>query len=105
MINTQRNKNLCTKIYVSPFSDTSDKLLQRDRNIDESFLVPIDNCDGTMQGKYYDEKETPIYTISSNARPLDLVHKLDRKFGKTRLVILDYAGLSTNVRDIKSFFR
>ncbi|CEG83774.1 hypothetical protein RMATCC62417_17649 [Rhizopus microsporus] len=84
MIKTQRDKNLCTKVYVSPHSNAEDMFYQRDKDVNCLLLEQLKNCDGSIQ---------------------DLIHRLERKFSKTRLVVLDYAGLSTNVDDIKSFLR
>lgn len=59
MFNTLSKKNVCNKIYASPFANASDPLLERDENLNQEFLESLDNCNGLMQGKYYDEKVTP----------------------------------------------
>ncbi|KAI9477870.1 MAG: hypothetical protein EXX96DRAFT_650287 [Benjaminiella poitrasii] len=84
MIKTQRNKNFCTKVYVSPHSNAEESFCQRDKDVNSSLLEQLEECDGSIQ---------------------DLIYRLERKFGKTRLVVLDYAGFSTNINDIVSFFR
>ncbi|KAL4207553.1 hypothetical protein AB4K20DRAFT_1916968 [Rhizopus microsporus] len=51
MIKTQRDKSLCTKVYVSPHSNAEDRLYQRDKGVNCSLLEQLKDCDGSIQGK------------------------------------------------------
>ncbi|CEG71137.1 hypothetical protein RMATCC62417_06921 [Rhizopus microsporus] len=66
MIKTQRDINLCTKVYVSPHSNTEDRLYQRDKGVNCSLLEQLKDCDESIQ---------------------DLIYRLERKFSKTQLVV------------------
>lgn len=48
---TQRNKNLCTKVCVSPHSNTENRFYQRDKDIDCLLVAQLEDCDGSIQSK------------------------------------------------------
>ncbi|ORX51873.1 hypothetical protein DM01DRAFT_1289165, partial [Hesseltinella vesiculosa] len=71
----------CTKVFVSPCSKSDEPLLNRDRKKDNTrFVDSITGCQ-------------------------DLRSMLGTKFKPIRLVVIDYAGLSTEPNDIRAFFQ
>ncbi|CEJ02776.1 hypothetical protein RMCBS344292_16771 [Rhizopus microsporus] len=76
MITKLKEKLLCRKVFVSPFS-SADK---RDKSMKSSKFVESLKRDGTTQ---------------------DLLLFLASKTRLVRLVAINYAGLSTNVEDVR----
>ncbi|CAO3656115.1 unnamed protein product [Mucor hiemalis] len=83
MTNTLREKNKCTTLFVSPKSNAGENIEERDKDVDLTLLENLKGCNGTTQ---------------------DIINHLERKLQDTRLVVLDYAGLSTNAGDLRHFF-
>ncbi|KAL0082272.1 hypothetical protein F4703DRAFT_1126337 [Phycomyces blakesleeanus] len=84
MADRLKNRCLCTKIFVSPSSKADEPLMVRDSKKDCSkYLNVLIDCVGNMN---------------------DLCTILDRKFKPVRLVIIDYAGLSTEPNNVRDFF-
>ncbi|KAG0978260.1 hypothetical protein G6F28_012191 [Rhizopus arrhizus] len=76
MITKLKTKLLCCKVFVSPFSNSDTEFEKRDRNAQASKFIESLKCDGTME--------------ASETRMI-------------RLVAIDYAGLTTNLEDLRSF--
>ncbi|ORX46051.1 hypothetical protein DM01DRAFT_1272633, partial [Hesseltinella vesiculosa] len=84
MIEKLRSRCLARKVYVSPRCSASMPLNDRDRKADsQSTADLLSHCAGTMQ---------------------DLLHRLRTNMKPIRLVIIDYAGFSTDFGDIQRFF-
>ncbi|KAG1138995.1 hypothetical protein G6F37_005182 [Rhizopus arrhizus] len=76
MITKFKTKLLCCKVFVSPFSNSDTEFEKRDRNAQASKFIESLKCDNTME--------------ASETRMI-------------RLVAIDYAGLTTNLEDLRSF--
>ncbi|KAI8388004.1 uncharacterized protein BYT42DRAFT_543383 [Radiomyces spectabilis] len=84
MINKLRTRYRCAKIFVSPSCYAYDRFDERDLKDEPDIINNLKFIKGTMQ---------------------DLIVRLNTKQQPIRLVILDYAGLSTNVSDIHHFIK
>ncbi|KAG1057347.1 hypothetical protein G6F43_000804 [Rhizopus delemar] len=82
MITKLKTKLLCGKVFVSPFSNSDTEFEKRDRNVQASKIVESLKCDDTME---------------------DLLLYLASETRMVRLVAIDYAGLTTNLEDLRSF--
>ncbi|KAG0758629.1 hypothetical protein G6F57_011847 [Rhizopus arrhizus] len=82
MIIKLKKKLLCCKVFVSPFSNSDIEFEKRDRNAQTSKFIESLKCDGTME---------------------DLLLYLASETRMIRLVAIDYAGLTTNLEDLRSF--
>jgi hypothetical protein len=84
MVTRLQDRCLCTKVYISPSSKSDEPLMDRDKNKDNSkFVNSITGCNGDMKA---------------------LRSLLDKKFKPIRLVVIDYAGFSTEPNDVRHFF-
>ncbi|CEP11880.1 hypothetical protein [Parasitella parasitica] len=84
MINKLRSRCLTRKVYVSPRSNASMAFEQRDKNESNvSAIEELTHCAGSTQ---------------------DLIHRLRTNTKPMRLVVIDYAGLSTDFSDIQELF-
>ncbi|ORX63016.1 hypothetical protein DM01DRAFT_1279117 [Hesseltinella vesiculosa] len=84
MIDKLRSRCLARKVFVSPRSNSSMALEKRDMTISNNgVLDKLEHCNGTMQ---------------------DLIHRLRTNRKPIRLVVVDYAGLSTDFGDIQALF-
>ncbi|KAI7896751.1 uncharacterized protein EV154DRAFT_547026 [Mucor mucedo] len=82
MINKLKTKLLCQKVFVSPISNADNKFINRDKDKRTLKFMPSLKCDGTTE---------------------DLLLYLSSETRLVRLVSIDYAGLSTNLGDLRSF--
>ncbi|ORX52287.1 hypothetical protein DM01DRAFT_1059365 [Hesseltinella vesiculosa] len=85
LVKRLEDRGLCTKVFISPSSQSDEPIMLRDEKKDNSmFLASISSCMGDMK----------------NFRAM-----LNKKFKPVRLVVIDYAGLSTEPNDVRGFFR
>ncbi|KAI7901897.1 uncharacterized protein BX663DRAFT_456182 [Cokeromyces recurvatus] len=82
MITKLKAKMLCRKVFVSPFSNSDTEFEKRDKNVQAAKFVEALKCDGTT--------EDLLLCLASETRMI-------------RLVAIDYAGLTTNLEDLRSF--
>lgn len=101
MIENLRRTGLCSSVFVSKMSHCDESLFTRDVNSDVDGLI---HTKGTTQGN---QKRCSMkgHIIIIHFHKIDLIHKLNTKQKHTRLVVLDYSGLSSNFNDIKKFIR
>jgi hypothetical protein len=78
MVDNLRTRFLVNQVYASPSSSAGEKLANRDDN----GVAPLEGTDGTMQ---------------------QLIEYLDTSGKEICLVCLGYAGLTTNVDDLRLF--
>ncbi|KAI8146199.1 hypothetical protein BJV82DRAFT_705469, partial [Fennellomyces sp. T-0311] len=83
MVNKLIYRGLAEKVFVSPYADATSEIQTRDHQ-KYAILNKLKYCDGNMN---------------------DLIRRLHCQQKKIRLVILDYAGLATNVEEVKHFVR
>ncbi|KAI8368214.1 uncharacterized protein BYT42DRAFT_503984 [Radiomyces spectabilis] len=85
MVHRLRTRCLCTEVYVSPYCDANQPLESRDNNENYArHMGLIRSCDGDMS---------------------NLLLLLKTKFKPIRLVVIDFAGLSTESNYIRAFIR
>lgn len=84
MVDKLRSRRLVRKLFVSPRSNASTKFEERDvSDSNISIIKDLMHCAETTQ---------------------DLIHRFKTNFKPVRLVVIDYAGLSTNFGDIQNLF-
>lgn len=77
------SRGLCSKVYVSPHSNASEKLQDRDENRNEEIMDQLERASGTLK---------------------TLLEEFKIDHSLTRLVVLDFGGLSSDFGDIQLFF-
>lgn len=98
MIDKLKSRSLIQNVFVSECSSANDPLHKRDAG-----QVGFEGADGSTKGNTQCMLKTCWINMMSCF--LDMLEFLKVSESKVILVTLDYAGLSTNVEDLKEFLR
>jgi hypothetical protein len=102
MVTRLQDRCLCTKVYISPSSKSDEPLMDRDKKKDNSkFVNSITGCNGDMKGNNFMLLCSLLFIVHNFVALKSL---LDKKFKPIRLVVIDYAGFSTEPNDVRHFF-
>jgi DNA invertase Pin-like site-specific DNA recombinase len=105
MINALHTKTLCSNAYVSVNCNSSSPLSTRDAKptlASEDIQKKLRRINGDFQGKKVSVLGAEESNLISN---IDLVVFLQTAQTKVRLVVQDFAGLTTNTVDLTAFIK
>lgn len=97
-----KERSLVTKVFASASCDANQPLLARDLKKNTDMLSKI-TADGDMQGEKKEIFLLLIITIL-HFDSLDLLAYI-RTRDKICIVVIDFAGLTTNSKDLEHFLR
>ncbi|ORE00709.1 hypothetical protein BCV72DRAFT_107437 [Rhizopus microsporus var. microsporus] len=84
MVDRLYERSLVQTVFVSPCCKASDSMEARDSNVNQKILKSISRVQGTTN---------------------DMIEYLKKYDKKVCLVVIDFAGLSTNCRDLHNFIK
>lgn len=107
MCDRLRERSLVDKLFVSVCSNANHPISERDVKVDKKIIEKLD-VDGNTQGKSTNVNSIFYFSILIIGVPLLLFFFLEMlqyisTNKKICLVVLDYAGLTTDPNDLKKF--
>lgn len=97
MVARLEERSLVVKIYVSPSCDAKEPLEQRDMPASRALIRKLKDVEGTMQGRKAAVVEAYL-KLTCGIEDILAVLAKDEKY--VCLVVLDFAGLSTDPNDV-----